>query len=59
MPQAINSGKLRIRFVDNFIHTISTLRKREELSDKVWRKMKYSIEKIDNLEVRTKLQKIK
>ena len=58
IPKSLNANKLPISFVEEMIKTIKILRKRGKFSEKIWKIMMITFEKIQNLEVRVKLQKL-
>ena len=50
-PEVVNKGYLKISFVEDIIKTLSTLKKKGIISEKIWKGIEKSFSKFENKEV--------
>jgi len=55
VPISLNSGKLKVAFVEDLITTIKILRKSKNMSEVIWKKIQPTFKEIDNIELKVKL----
>jgi hypothetical protein len=55
IPGNLNNGKLKIAFVEDVITTILILRKGDNMSQVIWKKLQPTFNTIENIELRLKL----
>jgi hypothetical protein len=55
IPENLNNGKLKIAFVEDVITTILILRKGDNMSQVIWKKLQPTFKTIDNIELKLKL----
>jgi hypothetical protein len=58
IPENINGGKLKVQFVEDVITTILILRKGDNMSEVIWKKIQPTFNNIDNVELKLRLEKI-
>lgn len=58
MPESLNEGRVRIRFVEEVIETIKILRKSRNMGEVIWKRVKATFGKVDNIELKVQLEKI-
>lgn len=58
LPEMVNRGFLKIRFVENVITTMQVLRKKDMLGWRIWDNLRKSFWKFENSEIREKLLKM-
>mgnify|MGYP000886433329 CR=1 FL=1 len=55
MPTALNEGRVRIKFVESVIQTILILRKGRNMGEIVWKRIRLTFDRVENIEIKLKL----
>ncbi len=58
MPDVINKGFLQVQFMEEVIKTLKILHKKNMFPERIWKPLRQSFKKFENLELRKKLEDI-